>query len=201
MSLRCLGRTSAALFLTAPLFLAGSARPEPSRAAGGRVYLTLEEALDLAFPDCEVRKETVYLTAQEAQRAGDLAEVDVGTRIVRPYVARKEGVLVGTAYFDSHEVRTHRETLMVVVDPRDRIQRLELLAFAEPEEYVPRGKWYGQFLGRRLDEELNLKRGIRGIAGATLSARATTRAARRVLALHQVLAERLPPEDAPHDAP
>jgi hypothetical protein len=69
------------------------------------------------------------------------------------------------------------------------VARLEVLAFAEPEEYLPRARWYGQFLGRALDDELNLGRGIRGVSGATLTARATTRAVRRVLAVHAVLQE------------
>ena len=65
-----------------------------------------------------------------------------------------------------------------------------MLEFSEPEQYMPRGAWYGQLAGKGLDAELDLSRGIRPVAGATLTARATTAAVRRVLALHQVLAER-----------
>ena len=38
-----------------------------------------------------------------------------------------------------------------------------------------------------MNDELSMKRGIRAVTGATLTARATTDAARRVLALHHVL--------------
>ena len=48
--------------------------------------------------------------------------------------------------------------------------------------------WYGQFPGKGLDADLDLKRGIHPVAGASLTARATTAAVRRVLALHRVLA-------------
>ena len=61
--------------------------------------------------------------------------------------------------------------------------------FAEPKDYLPRAKWYAQFVGCKLDGRLRLKRGIKGVTGATLTARATTGAARRMLALHQVLEE------------
>ena len=37
------------------------------------------------------------------------------------------------------------------------------------------------------DDELSMKRGIRAVTGATLTARATTDAARRVLAVHKVI--------------
>jgi len=79
---------------------------------------------------------------------------------------------------------------MIVVDPRGRIARFEILAFGEPPEYIPRGSWYQQLIGRELDDELELDRGIRGVSGATLTARASTQAARRILALHQVLGAR-----------
>ena len=67
------------------------------------------------------------------------------------------------------------------------IERVEILAFSEPPEYIPRGKWYAQLVGRTLDDELDLKRGIKGVTGATLTARATVRAARRILALDEVI--------------
>ena len=46
--------------------------------------------------------------------------------------------------------------------------------------------------GKKLGDELAVGRDVRGVAGATLSASATAGAARRVLALHRVLAERTP---------
>ncbi len=76
---------------------------------------------------------------------------------------------------------------MVVVDPRGAIARIEVLSFDEPEDYLPRAGWYAQFIGKPLNDEMSLTRGLRPVAGATLTARATTDAARRVLALHRVL--------------
>ena len=93
-------------------------------------------------------------------------------------------------------VRTLRQVLMVVVDPEGKIRRVELLAFAEPTEFIPNARWYGQFVGKALDETLSLKRDIKGVTGATLTARATTQAVRRVLATHAVL-HPAPNEKAP----
>ena len=47
--------------------------------------------------------------------------------------------------------------------------------------------WKAQFSGHRLDDELSLKRAIRPLGGATLTANALTDASRRCLALWQVL--------------
>src|SRR5262249_16360316 len=113
-----------------------------------------------------------------------------GSSLAAAYVASKDGKVVGTAYFDTHVVRTLAETLMVVVSPAATIARIEVLSFSEPEEFLPREHWYEQFPGRSLDDELSVKRGIRPVSGATLTAGATTEAARRVAALPQVGAGR-----------
>ena len=164
-----------------------------SAPAPEKVYLTVEEALRLAFPKCDVTKETYYLTDAQKRQAEKLSGESFDSAIVRAWVAKKDRKLVGTAYVDAHKVRTARETLFVVVDPERRVSRVELLSFAEPPEYAPRAEWFAQFRGRPLDDELQLKRAIRGIAGATLSARAGTGAVRRLLAAHEVLNPPPPP--------
>lgn len=174
-----------ALALTLVLLAPG----EPAGAAG-KVFLTPEEALALAFPDCRIERVTEYLSEVEEERAVELAREKLASRIVRPYRAYRAGQLIGTAYFDAHRVRTKSEVLMLVVGPDQRLGRVEVLAFAEPLEYLPKANFYAQFPGRGLDAELDLKRAIRGVSGATLSAQSATAAARRTLALHRVLAER-----------
>ena len=70
--------------------------------------------------------------------------------------------------------------------------RVEILSFSEPEEYLPRKRWTDLFHGRKLDDDLRLRRGVHGISGATLSAEAATQAVRRVLALHRAIEETAP---------
>lgn len=76
---------------------------------------------------------------------------------------------------------------MVVVTPDALIERMDVLKFMEPSEYLAPDGWIAQIEGRRLDDELSLKGAVRNLTGATLTARALTRAARRVLALHAVI--------------
>ena len=47
--------------------------------------------------------------------------------------------------------------------------------------------WLRQFEGKSLDPQLTLKGAIRPLSGSTLTANALTDAARRSLALHQLL--------------
>jgi len=160
-----------------------------SATAGARVLVNQDEALKLAFPGAEVRRDPVFLTDDQRSRAAELAGEPIPGKLVLRHVARRDGRVVGTAYFDTHRVRTLPEALMIVVAPDGAVARVEVLSFDEPDEYRPRGAWYAQFPGRDLDDELALKRGIRGVTGATLTARATTAAVRRVLAIHRVLGD------------
>jgi hypothetical protein len=174
---RALGIVAAGFLLAAP--------------AGATVFLTQDKALALAFPaGVTIKRTTVFLTDAQLARARVLAGagVDVASALVVRYVGVDDkGRTVGTAYFDTHRVRTLEETLMVVVGPDGRVSRVDVLAFGEPPEYLPKRGWLDQFLGRTLDDELSVKRGIRGITGATLSSQAATDAVRRVLALHGAL--------------
>jgi hypothetical protein len=171
-----------ARFLAAAALLAGAG------AAAAKVFLSPEEALKLAFPGATVTRQTAFLTKAQQDSARKLSgDEEPPSALATSYTGTKDGKLLGTAYFDTHTVRTMPETIMVVVDPAGAIARIEVLSFSEPEEYLPKAHWYEQFQGKPLDDELSLKRAIRPVTGATLTARATTEAARRVLALHRVL--------------
>ena len=160
-------------------------------AASAGVYLTVGEALEMAFPECEIVRQTIYLTEKQQTDAAGLARTELNSAIIYPYVAVKEGRIAGVAYFDRHIVRTLDETIMVAIDPDDRVSRVELLVFNEPPEYIPPDAWYRLFPGQQLDDRLAVNRGIRGILGATLTTRSTTDAVRRMLAIHHVIKDQL----------
>lgn len=154
-----------------------------------RVFLTQPEALRLAFPaGVTVERRTAFLTEAQRQEARRAARSEKAPdALISYYVGVRDGQPVGTAYFDTHVVRTQPETIMVLLDPSGAVSRVEVLSFLEPEDYLPVPRWYGQFPGRRLDGDLSLSRAIAPVAGATLTARATTEAVRRILALHGVI--------------
>jgi hypothetical protein len=155
--------------------------------AQARVYLTQRQALERAFPPPQrVERRTLYLDAAQARRTAELAGVPVETRVAVYYVGLRDDQVTGYLHFDSHLVRTLPETIGVLLDPGGGIVRIEILSFDEPEDYLPGPRWLQQFPGRGLDPDLALGRGIRAMTGATLTARAITQAARRVLALHRL---------------
>jgi len=158
--------------------------------AWATVLITVEEALALAFPGAITKRETLFLSDDQRSRAEKESGAEVSSSLATRFVATGEdGAVLGWAYLDTHRVRTLPETLMVVLGADGAVRRVEVVTFREPLEYMPREGWYGQYEGQLLDDDLALKRDIRPVTGATLTARATTEAVRRVLAIHAVAAQ------------
>jgi hypothetical protein len=147
---------------------------------------TQQQALQLAFPGATFARKEFFLTEAQAARVKDLSRTDLPGLWFVGYEAWKDGRLQGVGFFDTHRVRTERETALVAVGSDGRILRVEVIAFREPQDYAPRQAWIDQFQGKALDDKLSLKRDIRPLAGATLTANALTDASRRGLALWQV---------------
>jgi hypothetical protein len=158
-------------------------------AAQARVFMTQPQALAGAFPaGTKVTRQALFLSPEQWTAAKKESGIDFRDRMIVRYAgSNPAGVVVGYAYFDTHQVRTLPETVMVVVNAENKVEKIEILSFDEPADYFPKRRWIDQFRGRKLDDDLSLKRKIRPISGASLTGRAIVNASRKVLALHHVL--------------
>jgi Na+-translocating ferredoxin:NAD+ oxidoreductase RnfG subunit len=176
--------------LAAALLCLAAAAP-----AEAKVFYSQQEALELAFPDAErIEKRTELLGDAEAREVEQLAQAELPSRLVTLYTGYRGDTVLGHAVIEIHTVRTQPEAFLVVISPEGQVRSIRVLAFYEPQEYLPPERWFRQFEGRRLDERLRLEGEIHGIAGSTLSSRAVTAGVRRALAVYRVLAA--PPRDA-----
>ncbi|HEY4643312.1 MAG TPA: FMN-binding protein [Bacteroidota bacterium] len=158
----------------------------------GQVFLSQQEALRLAFPTAStLERETVFLTDPQVRAIESKSRSRVESRVVTYYVAKDSSAVLGYAFFDRQTVRTMPATYMAVVAPDTSIQRVEILAFEEPEDYLPPWRWLSQFDGKSLNDELWVKRDIPNLSGATISAYTITAGLRRILA---TFAEAIPKE-------
>lgn len=152
-----------------------------------KVLMNQEEALRLIFPArVTVDRKTLFLKPEQIQRIQKMAKSKLESEMINYYVGKTSSGITGYAFFETHVVRTMPETFMVALNPQGGLNFVELLAFHEPEDYQPPKKWLGLFQKKELNDELWLKRGIRNIAGATLTAQAVTDGIRRILAIYQV---------------
>jgi hypothetical protein len=157
-------------------------------AAEAKVYYSKSEALDSAFPGADrVDNRTIVLKDEQATAIESLAKARLETRLITVYTGVKDDEIVGYAFIEIHTVRTLPEAFLIVLSPEGEIESLRVLAFYEPEEYLPTEGWLAQFDHRVLDHELRLGGEIHGIAGSTLSARAVTDGVRRSLAIFELV--------------
>src|SRR5687768_3890294 len=124
--------------LTVPLLLFAALT------AQARELIAPEDALRAAFPGCELERAPVHLDAplreRVARRSGIPGVPGIGFR----WIARRDGQCVGSAWFDTHRVRTLRETLLIAIDAEGKLLDVVVVAFGEPPEYLPRRKFYEQ---------------------------------------------------------
>jgi hypothetical protein len=153
--------------------------------ASGRVFKTMEQAIEEAYPGHRVERRTVYFTDAQRRAIARASGARFNEGFTAAYELHAPTGRVGVAYFEVERVRTHSQTAMIVVGPDRRIDRFEVIAYHEPIEYLPRAAWYERLRGQALDDRLRLGRGVDGVTGATLSSRAAVRSARRALAIHQ----------------
>ncbi|WP_238985417.1 FMN-binding protein [Nitrosococcus halophilus] len=154
--------------------------------AMGTIYYGKKEALELAFgEEAQVEMQSLFLTEEQVAKIEQLARTKLESKLFTFYVGRHEGKLLGYAAIESHTVRTKPETLLIILTPTGELDQIHVLAFHEPPEYQPPERWFAQLYRRQLSE-LNLNYGIQGITGATLSSRAATSSARKVLAIYQI---------------
>jgi FMN-binding protein len=151
------------------------------------VTMTQPEALAEAFPGARIERRAIALSEAQARAVETRARARLSSRLVTAYLARRDGALVGTAFFDVRTVRTMPAVFMIVVAPDSTVARIDVLAFHEPPDYRPLPRWLALATRHRLGESLWPGRDLPHLSGATLSARAVTEATRTALALFEVV--------------
>lgn len=145
-----------------------------------QVYLTKNEALGM-YLGKKTERATVFLTDDQVERIQQQAKAKVESKVVTYYSSSN-----GVAFFETRTIRTMPATFMVVIQPNGSVRAVEMLAFYEPEDYLPTKKWMAAFERKTLGDDLWLKRGVYNVSGATLSAQAITESVRRILATYQI---------------
>jgi hypothetical protein len=170
------------MLLLACLLLVGSGQ------ASAKLLLSQSQALAIAFPGgIKAERRTAYLTEEQLDAAQKLGRVKIDSKVWTYYVGFSSQGATGYAYFDTHLVRTMTETVMIVVDPDGALRFMELLSFLEPMDYAPHPRWLDQLSGKNLEDNLFVRRGLRNMAGSSLTSQALADSARRILAIDAVL--------------
>lgn len=150
-----------------------------------KVFLRLEDGLSRYFSNCKIEVQNIFLTDEQVKKAEETSGLKMDSRLLSRKLAICHGG-IKSIYLDTHVVRTQKEVLMIVIGETS-LERVELLAFYEPDEYIPGKKWYELLKGKKLQEPIALGGNVPHISGATLTSRATVSAVKKIVSLHEAL--------------
>ncbi len=151
------------------------------------LFYSRKAALEFAFPAASsVDMKNVILSAEEKNMIQRASASPLESRIFTYYVAKKGEDVLGYAFIESHVVRTMPEAVMTVIDSEGNIEKVFILAFYEPLEYIPSDLWLKQFLEKTFNSNLRLNSDIQSVTGATLSCRAITKGVKKNLVFYKL---------------
>ncbi|MFP6656041.1 MAG: hypothetical protein VCB25_10475 [Myxococcota bacterium] len=171
----------------------------PVGPVSAKVFASQQQALAEAFPDAtRIERRTHLVREKDAAKIAAMIHAEIDSKIIVIHTAYQADALLGYAHIDVHNVRTKPEALMIVLRPDGSVRSVRMLAFHEPLDYLPAGRWYDQFIGKTGSDGFRVGGDLHGVVGATLSARAAADGVRRMIAYWEVL---LRPAEVTKQAP
>ena len=133
--------------------------------------------------DVNIKRDKIILSKEELSSIKKMAKLPVKSKLYRYYQVTKENKIVGFAILISQKVRTKKATVLYFIED-GKMKFIEILAFLEPKEYIPKDIWMGQFDDKNISDSFSIGKDIPTISGATLSAKSLTDGARLAIALY-----------------
>lgn len=135
----------------------------------------------------DVTKENILLKKQQAKNISKNAKVKLKSKIFRIFTAKKGSKTVGYGVLVNRKVRTKNAVVLYMIDTKSTLKSIEIIAFNEPNEYIPSKIWRGQFKDIPANKMLRLNKDIPTITGATISAKNIVDGSRIAFALYDEL--------------
>jgi Na+-translocating ferredoxin:NAD+ oxidoreductase RnfG subunit len=130
-----------------------------------------------------IGQKNILLTREEKQDIEKQAKAKIDSPKIRFYVITESKKIKGYGVLLIQRIRTKKAVLLYLIDKNQKIKNIEILAFHEPSEYKPYSTWKEAFVGKGKEDKLKEGYAIPTISGATLSARAITKASRIALSI------------------
>ena len=157
--------------------------------AQARIYVPIEQAQQLLFPNQRLIKFPIIVTQdlQEKMRvASSIRHPFVGERVWR---GPDGSWLVIDEVVGKHEMITYA----IGIAPNGSVKGIEILEYVESYGYeVADSQWRKQFIGKTAGDPVKLNQDIQNISGATLSSKHLTDGVKRVLVLYELALKELP---------
>jgi hypothetical protein len=133
-----------------------------------------------------ISKKNVLLSSEKFKKIQSNAKVKLETKIYRIYIAKNNGKILGYGVLINRRVRSKNAVVMYLIS-KGTLLGIEIIAFNEPQEFLPTKTWTSQFKNIKTNKMLKLSKDIPTITGATLSARSITDSSRIAFAIYNEL--------------
>ncbi len=147
-----------------------------------------EKILAEIFPGSKIEIKNIVISELQAQKVRELSGLKPESKLITFYIVKYGDLIKAYGYVDIHIVRTHPEVVLFILNEKGEIEIVKIISFKEPPEYMADENWLKYLKGKTLGKDLlRLRRDVPNMTGATLTARAITDNARKVIALWKVI--------------
>jgi Na+-translocating ferredoxin:NAD+ oxidoreductase RnfG subunit len=156
-----------------------------SFSAGAVTYSTADEAMRRFFPQATAFSErTVQLQVAEMHAIASASGLPARSAAWRVWTAMQGDKPVGVMVLDGVIGKFEVIDYAVAIGNDGRVLQIEILTYRESHGYEVRlPGWRKQFVGKGVDDKLQVGEDISNISGATLSSQHVTDGVRRIVAM------------------
>ena len=168
------------------VFLSSFAFAEEEKKFQLQVYLTKEQAFEIAFPGAdEIKKERLWPTKEEIRAIEEIYMYKIYETRFTFYTGIKNGKSMGSMLIDNIIGKSFPITFMTVLNTDGTVRDVEIMVYREPQGWEVRYKSFrSQFYGKDTSSNSNE---ILSISGATLSVRAIKSGVYKAMAAYKIL--------------
>jgi len=148
------------------------------------VYLTIEQAQSVLFPNATFQPRTITLTEEQVKSIERASGVHVLNKQIRVWRVSTGGWFIADEVVGKHEFIP----FAVGLDDQGAVKGVGILEYREAYgDQIRNPNWRQQFVGRQPGARLRLEKDIRNISGATLSCKHVTDGVTRLLATYEIV--------------
>ncbi|PHS38151.1 MAG: hypothetical protein COB07_08965 [Sulfurovum sp.] len=158
------------------------------QSAVAKSNVTVDSVIKSSFTNVsKIEAKQLILTKKQFAQIQKRAKAAVTTKIYRYYTIKSGSKNLGYGVLISKKVRTKKATVLYVFDHSGKLKFTEIMAFAEPPEFIPGKTWMGQLQNQKSTAKLTVGKDIPTISGSTLSANTLTTGARVARAIYEIV--------------
>jgi len=151
--------------------------------AHAKIYISVDQAQKLIFPNKQFTKYPVVLTKDIQDKMHSASSVSHPFKSDRTWKASDGSWFIVDEVVGKHEMITYA----VGISSIGTVQSIEIMEYVESYGYeVAEEVWRKQFIGKSADDAIKLKKDIQNISGATLSCKHLTDGVKRIMVMYDL---------------